>query len=162
MKVRTIMLLALAATVAATSVAAAESTPATQRVAISAKNLANGQFVLTPLSSGALKRDSGNASITYREAGGLMRQGQSVSLYDATFTFKGKRGSPTISERSEWVDVSNENAPGFDFRPAVAIGRWKVIGGTGQYARIAGGGRSAHAGMGQKWFARQEGFLKLR
>jgi hypothetical protein len=162
MKVPTMMLLALAATVAATSVAAAESKRVTQRVAISAKNLANGQFVLTPLQSGTLKRDSGKASITFRDAGKVMHQGQSVSLYESTFIFKGERGSLTINERSEWVDVSNENAPGFDFRPAVAIGTWKVVRGTAQYALIAGGGRSAHAGMGQKWFARQEGFVRLR
>ena len=142
--------------------AAAGSDAAKQRVAISAKNLSNGQFVLTPLQSGALKRDSGSARIVYSDAGGVMRQGQSISLYDTTFTYKGRRGTLTVQERIEWVDVSNENAPGFGFRPGVAFGTWKVVRGTGQYAGIAGGGRTAHAGMGQEWFARQEGYLSRR
>jgi hypothetical protein len=161
MKALRVVVLALVAAVTLTSVAAAGPAAAKQRVAINAKNLANGQFVLTPLQSGALKRDSGTANIVFDDAGTLVRQGQVVSLYDSTFTFKGKRGNLSIRERSEWVDVSNENAPGFDFRPAVAVGTWKAVRGTGQYARIAGGGRSAHAGMGQEWFARQEGFVTV-
>jgi hypothetical protein len=150
------------AMVVLSSLAAAAPAAAKQRVAISAKNLSNGQFVLTPLQSGALKPDSGSARIVYSDAGGVTRQGQSISFYNTTFTYKGRRGTLTIQERIGWVDVSNENAPGFDFRPGVAFGTWKVVRGTGQYARIAGGGRTAHAGMGQEWFARQEGFLTRR
>ncbi|HSF61144.1 MAG TPA: hypothetical protein VLA69_05575 [Gaiellaceae bacterium] len=156
------MVLVAVAVVTLSSLAAAAPDAAKQRVAISAKNLSNGQFVLTPLQSGALKPDSGSARIVYSNAGGAMRQGQSISLYDTTFTYKGRRGTLTIQERIEWVDVSNENARGFDFRPGVAFGTWKVVRGTGQYARIVGGGRTAHAGMGQEWFARQEGFLSRR
>jgi hypothetical protein len=161
MKARHALLVALAAAVTLASVAAAGPEAAKQRVAISSKNLANGTFVLTPLQSGALKRDSGAASIVYRGPRNVMRQGQKVSIYNSTFTFKGKRGSFTIRERSEWVDVSNKNAPDSDFRPAVAIGTWKFVRGTGAYAKVAGSGRSAHAGMGREWFARQEGFLAV-
>jgi hypothetical protein len=89
----------------------------------------------------------------------VTRQGQEISIYDMTFTYNGKLGTLTIRERSEWVDVSNENARGVDYRPAVAVGTWKVVRGTGQYAGIAGGGRSAHAGMGQQWFAQQQGLV---
>ena len=33
------------------------------------------------------------------------------------------------------------------FPDSVALGTWKVVRGTGQYAKIAGGGRSGHAGL---------------
>jgi hypothetical protein len=161
MKARHAVLAALAAAVTLTSVAAAGPDAAKQRVAISMKDLANGTFVLTPLQSGPLKRDSGTVRLVYTDEPAVMRNGQKVYIYRNTYTFKGKRGTLTIRERNEWVDVSNENAPGFDFPPGVGIGVWKVVGGTSRYARIAGGGRSAHAGMGAQWLARQEGFLTL-
>jgi hypothetical protein len=126
------------------------------------KGLANGTFVLTPLQAGTLKRDSGTVTVVFSDEPAVMRNGQKVMIYRNAYSFKGKRGNLTIRERNEWVDVSNENAPGFDFRPGVGIGTWKVVGGTGRYARISGGGRSGHAGMGAQWLARQEGFLTLR
>lgn len=45
---------------------------------------------------------------------------------------------------------------------AVAFGTWKVLGGSGQYAGVTGGGRSAHAGLGHAWNARYDGFLTPR
>jgi hypothetical protein len=161
MKARHAILVALVAAVTLTSVAAAGPEAAKQRVAISMKDLANGTFVLTPLQTGMLKRDSGTVSVVYSGEPSVMRQGQEVFIYRNSYRFKGKRGSFSIRERNEWVDVSNENAPGFDFRPGVGIGTWKVVGGTGAYAKITGGGRSGHAGMGAQWLARQEGFLTL-
>ena len=162
MKTFSLCLATLAAAVTLTAIAAAGPDAAKQRVAISMKDLANGTFVLTPLQAGTLKRDSGTVSVVYSDEPAVMRNGQKVYIYRNTYTFKGKLGNLSIRERNEWVDVSNENAPGFDFRPGVGIGTWKVVGGTGRYARIAGGGRSAHAGMGAQWLARQEGFLTLR
>ena len=159
MKARHAILVGLVTAVTLTSVAAAGPHAAKQRVAISMKGLANGTFVLTPLQAGKLKRDSGTVSVAWSDEPAVMRNGQKVMIYRNAYTFKGKRGSFSIRERNEWVDVSNEKAPGFDFRPGVGIGTWKVVGGTGSYARIAGGGRSAHAGMGAQWLARQEGFL---
>jgi hypothetical protein len=161
MKARAAALVALAAVVTLTSVAAAGLDARKQRVAISMKDLAKGTFVLTPLQAGTLKRDSGTVSVVFSDERSVMREGQNVQIYRLTYTFKGKRGSMSIRERNEWVDVSNENAPGFDFRPGVGIGTWKVVGGTGAYAKITGGGRSGHAGMGAEWLARQEGFLTL-
>ena len=161
MKARHGILVGLVAAVTLTSAAAAGPDAAKQRVAISMKGLANGTFLLTPLQSGKLKYDSGTVSVVYGDPPSVMRQGQEVWIYRNTYTFKGKRGTFSIRERNEWVDVSNENAPGFDFRPGVGIGTWKVVGGTGKYAKIAGGGRSAHAGMGAQWLARQEGFLTV-
>jgi hypothetical protein len=160
MKARVVVLVALATAVTLASVAAANPDARKQRVAISMKDLGNGTFVLTPLQAGTLKRDSGTVSAVYNEPTTVMREGQNVSLYRNTYTLKGKRGSMSIRERAEWVSVSNEKAPGFDFVPGVGIGTWKVVGGTGAYAKITGGGRSGHQGS-PVWLARQEGYLTL-
>jgi hypothetical protein len=37
----------------------------------------------------------------------------------------------------------------------MAFGTWKVLRGTGQYAGIAGSGRSAHEAHCHEWYARQ-------
>jgi hypothetical protein len=152
-------LVALAAAVTLTSVAAAGPDAARQRVAIDMKG--GESFVLFPLQTGALKRDSGSSSVSTGSNGAVMREGQSAQIYNNTYTLKGKRGNLTIRERVEWVDVSNVNAPGFNYRPGVAIGTWKVVSGTGAYSKVSGGGRSGHAGMGAQWFIRQEGYLTV-
>ena len=157
MKARHAVLVALAAAVTLTSVAAAGPDAAKQRVAINMKNPDNGTFVLTPLQAGTLKRDSGTVSLVYNDPTIVMREGQRINIYRNTYTLKGKRGSLSIRERTEFVSVSNEKVPGFDFTPGVGIGTWKVVGGTGAYAKVTGGGRSGL--QGQPWLVRQEGFL---
>ena len=157
MKARHALLVALAAAVTLTAVAAAGPDAAKQRVAISWKNPENGTFVLTPLQPGTLKRDSGTVSLVYKEGPTVMRQGQSVYTNLNTYTLKGKRGTMSIRERNEFVGVSNEKVPGFDFTPGVGIGTWKVVGGTGAYAKITGGGRSGI--QGHPWLQQLEGFL---
>jgi hypothetical protein len=162
MKIRQaiLVLVVLAVGVTLTSVAAAGDEAAKQRVAI---DVAGGQsFALYPLQAGALKRDSGPSTEDHYGGRSFMRQGQQVSIYNLTYTLSGKLGNLTIQERNEWVDVSQKNARGFDYRPGVAIGTWKVVSGTGAYAKVVGGGRSAHAGMGKQWFIRLEGYLTLR
>ena len=124
-------------------------------------NPAKGTFVLTPLEAGTLVRDSGTLKVVYDDPTPVLREGQQIYIYRNTYTLKGKQGSMSIRERNEWVDVSNENAPGFDFRPGVGIGTWKVVAGTGAYAHVTGGGRSGHAGMGARWLVRQGGFLTV-
>ncbi|HXH98026.1 MAG TPA: hypothetical protein VNH40_12530 [Gaiellaceae bacterium] len=157
MKVRCSVLVALVAAVALTSVAAAGPAGAKQRVAI---DMQGGQsFTLYPLQAGALKRDKGPSTVDFQNGGSFMRKGQQISIYNVTYTLSGKLGSLTIQERNEWVDVSQKNARGFDYRPGVAIGTWKVVRGTGAYAKVVGGGRTAHAGMGKQWFIRLEGFV---
>jgi len=155
MHARHIVLAVLAAAVTLASVAAAGPNAAKQRVAIETKILPQGTFVLTPLQAGALKRDSGTISGNWQTAPGrdVMRDGQKVGIYRNTWTLTGKRGTLTIRERIEWVAV------GYD--DEVAIGTWKVVRGTGQYAGIAGSGGSGHAGLGQPWYARFEGFLTV-
>ena len=65
-----------AAAVTVTSVAAAGPDAAKQRVAITMKGLPNGEFVLAPLRTGALERDSGTAHIAYGNPRVVMREGQ--------------------------------------------------------------------------------------
>ena len=158
MKARHAMLVALAAAVTLASVAAAGPDAAKQRVAISMK-MGNGTFVLTPKQPGTLKRDSGTVRVVSSQEPDVMRQGQNVSIYRNTYTLKGKRGTMSIRERTEFVEVSNEKVAGFDFTPGVGIGTWKVVSGTGAYAKITGGGRSGH--QGHPWLAQQEGFLTV-
>ena len=141
MKARHAVLVALAAAVTLASVAAAGPNAAKQRVAIASKLYPERTFVFTPVTAGALKRDSGTARF---DAG--------------TFTFKGKRGTLTIRElRENWVDCGNEEFNGVI--PAVDIGPWEVVRGTGQYKGVTGGGQSAQAGLGNPWYARQVGSL---
>jgi hypothetical protein len=158
MKARHAILVALAAAVTLTSVAAAGPDAAKQRVAIDIKfcspGKAQGTFVLTPQQFGPLKRDSGTISSNLANTPGrnVMRDGQKVTIYDGgVTTLTGKRGTLTIRDRNEWVDVGNGDG--------VGIGTWKVVRGTGQYAGIVGKGRNGHAGLGCPWYARYEGFL---
>lgn len=154
---------ALAAAATLTSLAAASPEAAKkQRVAITMKNLPSATFVLAPLQVGALKRDSGTVTFgapPNYNARDVIRDGQKVSIYPpVVWALAGKRGTLTIRERNEWVDIGSD-ANGDGHEDGVAFGTWTVVRGTGQYAQIAGGGRSGHAGLGNPWNARQEGFL---
>lgn len=157
MKARLTILVAVAAAVVLTSVAAAGPAAAKQRVAINMKKPDNGTFVLTPLQAGTLKRDTGTVSLVFKDLATVMREGQRIDVYRNTYTLTGKRGSLSIRERTEFVSVSNEKVPGFNFTPGVGTGTWKVVGGTDAYAKVTGGGRSGT--QGQPWLVRQEGFL---
>ena len=159
MKARLAVLVVFAAAVTLASVAAAGPVATKQRIAISSKLHPERTFVLTPLTAGVLKRDSGAASEADSGPGRVVqRDGQRVEIFNATLTFAGKRGTLTIRERTEWVDIGNDsNRDGSD--DGVAVGTWKVVRGSGQYAGVTGGGRSGHAGLGSPWLARQEGLI---
>jgi hypothetical protein len=161
MKTRRAILVALAAAVTMTAVAAAGPEAAKQRVAIDMKLWPQKTFVFTPLLAGPLKTDSGTISHNFLSIPGrdVMRDGQKVTIYDGSVaTLTGKRGTLTIRGRNEWVHLErDENGDGQD--DAIAIGTWKVVRGTGQYAGIAGKGRNGHIGLGSPWYARYEGFL---
>ena len=131
-------------------------------MAITVTILPSGKGVLTPLKDGALGRDSGTFrgdwSPTPERT--VMREGQTVDIHPGVWTFAGKGGNLVFRERTEWVDLGHDqNRDGFE--DGIAIGTWKVVRGTGPYAGITGGGRSAHLGLGRKWVARYEGFLTV-
>jgi hypothetical protein len=155
MKALHVVLVAIVAAVTLTSVAAAGPGAAKQRVAITMNGLPNGRFVLEPLQPGALERDSGTTSAVYKRVNVVIRAGQTVDNYRSTFTLEGKRGILTIREQIEWVYAGG---------PFIGMGTWKVIRGTGEYAQIAGGGRTAGAGLNHgngAWSIHEEGFLTL-
>ena len=145
------------AAVTLASVAAAGPEAANQRVGITMRGLPNGTFVLAPLQSGALQRDSGTvrhtvANYTPRV---VIRDGQRVSIFKpVVWLLDGRRGTLAIREpANRWVETGDA---------AIGTDTWKVVRGTGQYAQVTGGGRSAHVGHNGgtgAWFARQEGFL---
>ena len=163
MKTRLAILAAVAAAVTLTAIAAAGPDAAKQRVAIDMKLWPQKTFVLIPLQVGPLKGDTGTLShnflsITPRD---VMRDGQKVTIYDGgVATLTGKRGTLTTRERTEWVDLARDGN-GDGENDTIAIGTWKVVRGTGQYAGIAGKGRNGHIGLGSPWYARYEGFLTV-
>ena len=144
---------ALAATaVTLTAVAAASPVAAKQRVVI--QWTAKG-FVLIPQTAGALKSDSGTASFCCWSQRFSTRDGLKIETTDPELTLAGKRGSLVIRNRMEWLDVPQ----GY----ALFTGTWKVVRGTGDYARLAGGGRVAGIVLPNgdtKW--RREGLLSSR
>jgi hypothetical protein len=76
-------------------------------------------------------------------------------VYDGVSTLRGKRGSLVMRYHSEYVDAGN----GYH----VGTGTWKVVRGSGQYAGIAGGGRSGDVWLERgPWSSRNEGFLTVR
>lgn len=161
MRVRHAVLIAMAAAVTLVSVAAARPEAAKQRVAITIERLPQGKFVLTPFKAGALKRDSGTTGITYGSPRTVTRDGQRIDIYSGVYTFAGRRGSLTVRERNEWRDTGSDGN-GDGNIDGVAVGTWKVVRGTGVYEGIVGGGGSAHAGLGNPWNARLEGFLTTK
>jgi hypothetical protein len=161
MRARLTILAALAAAVTLASVAAAGPNAAKQRVSIDLKLWPQKTFVFTPLLAGPLKADSGTISHNFLSVPGrnVVRDGQKVTIYDGSVaTLTGKRGTLTIRGRNDWVHLErDENGDGQ--ADAIAIGTWKVVRGTGQYAGITGKGRNGHIGLGSPWYARYEGML---
>jgi hypothetical protein len=144
-------LAAAAATLAA--VAAAEPVAAKQRVAIQEK--AQASFVLTPLTPGAIKRDTGSARFCCWTERHIVRDGQAIDINDPEMTLTLKRGTLVIRNRIGFVDIPD----GW----AVFTGTWKVIRGTGDYAGLSGGGRRAGVMLPNGSVkSRFEGFLSPR
>ena len=142
------VLAATAVTMAA--VAAAGPVAAKQRVKIQENG---GSFVLTPLTSGAIKPDTGTASFCCWTDRHIMRDGQAIEINDPQMTLTLNRGTLVVSNQIGWVDIPN----GW----AVFTGTWKVIRGTGDYAGLSGGGRRAGVQLANGGLIKSqfEGFL---
>jgi hypothetical protein len=144
-------LAAIAATLA--TVATAGPVATKQRVSIQVKD--GAPFVLTPLTPGAIKPDTGNAAFCCWTQRSIMRDGQAIDINDPQWTLSGKLGT-----------IEGRNLIGFVDLPdgwAVFTGTWKVTRGTGAYAGISGGGRVAGVALANgKTKAQFEGFLKLK
>jgi hypothetical protein len=121
----------IAAAAIATS-ADAGSTLAKQRVAV---QHIGTSFVLTPLTPGAVKPDTGPSSFCCWTERPTTRDGEAIEINDPQMTLTGKRGTLVARNGIGYVDISN----GW----SIFTGTWKVIRGTGQYAGLAGGGLGA-------------------
>jgi hypothetical protein len=158
MSVRKTILAAVLGAVTLTSVAAARPDALRQRVTITMQaeqTTPVSPFVLILLHAGPLKRDSGMQTGALPPERIEIRKGQSVSIHEGVTTLRGRRGSLVIRYRSEYVDAGN----GYH----VGTGTWKVVRGTGQYAKVDGGGRSGNVWLERgPWSSRNEGFLTVR
>jgi hypothetical protein len=129
-----------------TTVAAAEPLAGKQRISITGKGEAH-TFVLTPLTAGAPRRDSGSFNDCCWRERVIMRDGQKVEINDPIATYTGQRGTLVLRYRVEWVNAGN----GY----TVGTGTWKIIRGTGVYSGMTGSGRQAAA-----WF--RDSFVGFR
>ena len=145
----------LAAAIALTSVAAAGPAPTKQRVQIDMKIHPKKTFALATLQSGALKRDSGTHACNGGDPddlGTVQRDGQEAFRWECrAWEFTGKRGTLVLRSQFTWIEAGGPYN--------IATGTWKVVRGTGQYAGVTGGGRSAQVGGPSGWLARYQGFL---
>lgn len=147
MKAPTVLLIAATAAVTLVSVASARPDGARQRIAIASQLWPEKTFVLTPVTAGALERDSGTVKAI------------DPSTDSGVFRFTGKRGTFTIQVlQREWVNCGDK--VNGSVIPATNIGPWKFVRGTGQYAGVSGGGKGAQAGLGDSfWYARWTGLV---
>jgi hypothetical protein len=133
----TVVAVLAAAAITLTAVAAAGPVAAKQRIAIQGQKASAGRDagVLIPLTSGALGRDSVDLTACCWSNRSVMRDGQSIDVNDPILTFTGKHGTLMTRNRIEWIDIGN----GY----VVGNHTWKVVRGTGDYARLTGQGRGA-------------------
>ena len=157
MKVRHAVMVAIAAAVTLSSVAAAAPEAAKQRVEITAQGDANpagfDKFVLTPLGTGALEPDSGKETSVVASQRVVTRDGQKAEIVTWVTTGTSKRGSFVLRVRIEHIDAGN----GFH----IGTGTWRFVRGTGVYAGVTGGGRVANAWVVGSLSERRDGFLTL-
>jgi hypothetical protein len=110
-------------------------------------------FTLTGLEVGAIKNDAGKQSCdgepTMRT---VYRDGQETYPWTCdSWAFVGKRGTLVLRSQYTWIEAGGPYN--------IATGTWKVLRGTGKYARVTGGGRSAHVGTVSTGRDRFQGYL---
>ena len=80
------------------------------------------------------------------DLGVVQRDGQEVFRWECrAWTFTGKRGTIVLRSQFTWIEAGGPYN--------IATGTWKVVRGTGQYAGVTGGGRSAQVGAPGEWLA---------
>ena len=142
MKARLVSLAALVAAITLTAIAAAGPDAAKQPVAIDMKLWPQKTFVLTPLQAGPLKRDTGTISHDLLSISGreVMRDGQRVTIYNGgRITLTGKRGTLTIRDRNEWVDLARDGN-GDGQNDGIGVTTWKVGAGPASTPESSGRG----------------------
>jgi hypothetical protein len=139
-----------------TGVATAGQAAAQQRIAITSPSGNSAAFVLKPLTSGPVLRDSGTATACCWSRRFIQRDGQSIEIDNPLRTFAGKRGTFVWRARIEWVNAGS----GY----SVGTGTWKIVRGTGAYTHLEGHGRVAviTAANDQGVADRAEGLVDLR
>ena len=151
MRSKLMVVAALGAAMATLAAAAAAGPVATkQRIEIQVKD--GAPFVLTPLTPGAVKLDTGVASFCCWTVRSIMRDGQAIDINNPQMTLTGKHGTLVARNQIGYVDLPDGLA--------VFTGTWKVIHGTGAYAGLSGGGRGAGVSLANGTTKAQfEGFL---
>jgi len=152
MKIRTVMLIAVATAVTLASAAAAGPAPTKQRVQIDTK-YPGATFTLTALQGGALKPDSGTHGCKTEETKSeVSLNGQQTWPWTCpALAFTGKHGTLVLRSQYAWIEAGGPYN--------IATGTWKVVRGTGQYARVTGGGRNARVGTAIIERVRYQGYL---
>jgi len=132
---RTLIMASMAGAALALLVAVASAGPAAAKQRIQIQLIGKSSFVLTPLSPGAIKADTGTVAFCCWTTRSVVRDGQNVDLNNPQMTLTGKHGTIVTRNLIGWTDV-----PG---GVSLFTGTWRVTSGTGSYAGLTGGGRGA-------------------
>ena len=114
--------------------ASAGSAGKQQRISIAIQP-SSSRFVLEPLTSGPVLRDSGTDNACCWTRRFYTRDGQSIEIDNPTVVFTGKRGTFTWHERITFINSDNDYT--------IGNGVWTIVKGTGAYAHLEGHGREA-------------------
>jgi hypothetical protein len=147
----------VAAAAVVTAVAIAGHDAAQQRIAITSPSGNSDAFVLTPLTAGPIKRDSGTSTYCCWTRRFIHRDGQAIEINNPLRTLDGKRGTFTWRAHIEWVDLNS--------RYSIGTGTWRIVRGTGAYAHLEGHGRIGIVTAGADGHGladRAEGLVDLR
>jgi hypothetical protein len=107
----------------------------------------------------SLDLDTGSTTFTSGPTpvfSGRIVGGQRVDRFRGTTTLTSRRGTLVLRLQQDFVSAGNSYQ--------IATGTWSVVGGTGQYVGLVGGGRSAlvRPPSGKYGFASHEGFVSKR
>ena len=84
----------------------------------------------------------------------MTRRGYRVEIETGVTKSKGRHDTLEMTYRVEWVGAGNGHK--------VGTGTWRFVRGTGEDARLVGGGRAACAYHDGRWTTRSEGLLTRR